>query len=258
MAALAKACALIFACVTGVSASVAQADGALAERLGAILGQERQSLDVVPADRLVALIDPSSAPVAPQPVAEVEEVVAVVAVASEPVPEAIPVVSAAAVIAPAPEMPQVATTELGAAVGGAPQGSGAEWECLSEALYFEARGESLSGVVAVAEVILNRVDSPDYPNSVCGVVRQGGQGLYNCQFTYRCDGVSDAINEAGAWRAVGRVASYMLNGAPRTLTDGATHYHTHAVHPSWANRFPRTATIGYHHFYRQPTRTASN
>jgi spore germination cell wall hydrolase CwlJ-like protein len=57
---------------------------------------------------------------------------------------------------------------------------------------------------------------------------------------------------------VGKVASYMLNGAPRNLTNGATHYHTLAVHPSWANRFPRTATIGYHHFYRQPTRTASN
>jgi hypothetical protein len=245
-------------CLSLVAGSV-HADGGLVERLGAILGQERQSLDVVPADRLVALTDPGAAEVVAQPVAEVEEVVAVVAVASEPVPEAIPVVSAAAVISPAPAEPTVAAPSmLGAAVAAAPQMSGSEWECLSEALYFEARGESLTGVVAVAEVILNRVDSPDYPNSVCGVVNQGGQGLYNCQFTYNCDGRSDAINERAAWFAVGKVASYMLNGAPRTLTNGATHYHTLAVHPSWANRFPRTATIGYHHFYRQPTRTASN
>lgn len=249
----------MFALCLSMAAGSVHADGGLVERLGAILGQERQSLDVVPADRLVALTDPGAAEVVAQPVAEVEEVVAVAAVASEPVPEAIPVVSAAAVISPAPAEPTVAApSALGAAVAAAPQMSGAEWQCLSEALYFEARGESLSGVVAVAEVILNRVDSPDYPDSVCGVVRQGGQGLYNCQFTYNCDGRSDAITERAAWYAVGRVASYMLNGAPRNLTNGATHYHTLAVHPSWANRFPRTATIGYHHFYRQPTRTASN
>jgi hypothetical protein len=259
MTGFARACAPIFALCLAHVATLAHADGGLVEKLGAILGQERSSLDVVPADRLVALTDPGAVPVAPQPVEEVAEVVTVAAVASEPVPEAIPVAVAAAVITPPPAAaPEAAPTLLGAAVGAAAPGAGAEWECLSEALYFEARGESLSGVVAVAEVILNRVDSPDYPNSVCGVIRQGGEGLYNCQFTYRCDGRSDVIGERAAWRAVGQVASYMLAGAPRTLTNGATHYHTQSVHPSWANRFPRTATIGYHHFYRQPTRTASN
>jgi hypothetical protein len=257
----------LFALTLGSVPGLAGADGGLAERLGAILGQERQSLEIVPEERLAALTDPGSAPVtvaaeapiAAQPVAEVAEVIPVAAVVNEPVPEAIPVVSAAAVLSPAPAVATTAApTTLGAAVGAAPPGAGADWECLTEALYFEARGESLTGVVAVAEVILNRVDSPDYPNSVCGVVQQGGQGLYNCQFTYRCDGRSDAVNERAAWYGVGRVASYMLAGAPRTLTDGATHYHTQSVHPSWANRFPRTATIGYHHFYRQPTRTAQN
>lgn len=234
-------------------AGTAQADEAFAERLESILGQERQSLDVAPAERLVALTDPEAAAPAAEPV---EEAAVVVAARAEttPVAEAITPVPAVAVV-PQPQLPGSA---LGLAVGAAPQGQGAEWECLSEALYFEARGESLAGVVAVAEVILNRVDSGDYPNSVCGVVQQGGTGLYNCQFTYRCDGRPDTISERGAWRAVGQVASYMLNGAPRDLTDGATHYHTLAVNPSWASRFPRTATIGYHHFYRQPTRTASN
>jgi hypothetical protein len=263
MVGLTKACASIFVLYVGICGSAAQADGGLAERLEAILGQERKSLEVAPVERLVALTDPGAAPAAAQavvaqPVAEVEEAAVVVAVAAEPVPEAIPVASPAAVVTPPQDAPVVAPTVLGAAVGAAPPGGGSEWECLTEALYFEARGESLAGVVAVAEVILNRVASADYPNSVCGVVRQGGQGLYNCQFTYRCDGRPDVVGERAAYQAVGRVASYMLTGAPRTLTDGATHYHTLAVHPSWANRFPRTATIGYHHFYRQPTRTAQN
>ncbi len=178
MAFLTRGCAPIFALCLSFAAGGVQADGGLAERLGAILGQERQSLDVVPADRLVALTDPGAAEVQPQPVAEVEEVIVVAAVASEAVPEAIPVVSAAAVISPAPAEPTVAApSTLGAAVAAAPQMSGSEWECLTEALYFEARGESLSGVVAVAEVILNRVDSPDYPNSVCAVVNQGDRGF---------------------------------------------------------------------------------
>ena len=131
-------------------------------------------------------------------------------------------------------------------------------DCLTQAIYYEARSESEEGQAAVAEVILNRVDSPGFPDSVCGVVRQGGEGLYGCQFTYRCDGRPEEIGEAAAWEAMGRVASYMLNGAPRDLTGGATHYHTLAVNPSWASRFPRTATVGFHHFYREPLRIASN
>lgn len=161
-------------------------------------------------------------------------------------------------VLPTPQADLVATSLLGAAVRAAPSGSGSEWECLTEALYFEARGESLVGVVAVAEVILNRVDSADYPNSVCGVVQQGGTGLFDCQFTYRCDGLPDVISEPAAWQVVGQVASYMLNGAPRTFAEGATHYHTLAVKPSWANSFLRTTTIGFHQFYRQTSRTAQN
>ena len=171
------------------------------------------------------------------------------AVLSPPAAEAIAPEQVAAVVTP---------TDLRAIIAAAPDGSGAEWQCLTEALYFEARGEDLRGITAVAEVILNRRDSGAYPNSVCGVVHQGTSALYDCQFTYNCDGRSDVINERGAWNAVGRVASAMLAGAPRILTNGATHYHTAAVNPSWAARFPRTATIGDHYFYRQPLRTASN
>ena len=135
---------------------------------------------------------------------------------------------------------------------------GQEWRCLAEALYFEARGESVKGQFAVAEVILNRVDSPEFPDTVCGVIRQGTGRKYQCQFTYTCDGYKEVIAEPRAFERVGKVASLMVKGAPRGLTDGATHYHTKAVNPRWARIFPRTATIGVHHFYRMPTRLSSN
>ena len=127
---------------------------------------------------------------------------------------------------------------------------GADWQCLTTALYFEARGETLKGQFAVAEVILNRVDSPRYPKSVCGVVNQGGRRA--CQFSYACDGIKDVMRERGAAERAGRIARIMLDGAPRGLTEGATHFHTRAVRPGWARRFPRTAAIGAHLFYRQP------
>ncbi|WP_120499643.1 cell wall hydrolase [Roseovarius sp. EL26] len=134
----------------------------------------------------------------------------------------------------------------------------AEWACLSEALYFEARGESAKGQFAVAEVILNRVDSANYPDTVCGVINQGTGKKYQCQFTYTCDGHKEVIHEPKAYTQVGKVAALMLGGSERVLTEGATHYHTKAVNPRWARTFPRTATIGVHHFYRQPTRLSKN
>lgn len=131
---------------------------------------------------------------------------------------------------------------------------GSEWRCLSEALYFEARGESVKGQFGVAEVILNRVESASYPDTVCGVINQGTGRKFQCQFTYTCDGMKEVINEPRAFTRVGKIARLMLDGSPRNLTAGATHYHTKAVRPRWSRTFPRTATIGVHHFYRQPTR----
>ncbi len=135
---------------------------------------------------------------------------------------------------------------------------GAQWRCLAEALYFEARGESVKGQFAVAEVIMNRVASASYPDSVCGVIKQGTGRKYACQFTYTCDGHAEIISEPRAFTSVGKIAKLMVDGAERPLTSGATHYHTKAVNPRWARKFPRTTTIGFHHFYRQPTRLTSN
>lgn len=128
----------------------------------------------------------------------------------------------------------------------APKGD-AEWECLKTALYFESRGETIEGQFAVAEVILNRVDSVRYPNTVCGVVQQGGTGA--CQFSFNCDGRSEAMADPVAADISGRIARAMLDGAPRNLTDGAMYFHTLGVKPSWSKRFAQTASIGAHLFY---------
>ena len=130
----------------------------------------------------------------------------------------------------------------------APTGD-AEWECLRKAIYFEARGETLKGQFAVAEVILNRKDSGQYPASVCGVVGQRGNNG-GCQFSYVCDGRADAMRDGEAIDRAGRIARVMLDGAPRTLTTGAIYFHTRGVSPYWSHHFDRTASIGAHLFYK--------
>lgn len=132
------------------------------------------------------------------------------------------------------------------------------WKCLSEALYFEARGESVRGQFAVAEVILNRVKSTRFPNTLCGVIRQGTGKKYQCQFTYTCDGHKEVIHEKKAYERVSKVARVAIDGVAKELTEGATHYHTTAVRPSWARVYKQTARIGVHLFYRHNYRTASN
>ncbi len=126
-----------------------------------------------------------------------------------------------------------------------------QWRCLTEALYFEARGENLLGQVAVAEVILNRVDSKSYPNTVCGVIQQGQNKRNGCQFSFICDGKVEHIGDRDAFEELGQVAWVMLQGKPRILTGQATHYHAASVHPRWAKRLVRTTRIGNHIFYRQ-------
>lgn len=134
----------------------------------------------------------------------------------------------------------------------------AQWACLTEALYFEARGESIEGQFAVAEVILNRAESRRFPNTVCKVINQGTGKRHRCQFSYNCDGLAEVMNDRKAYERMGKIAQVMLNGGPRDLTDGATYYHAKYVNPNWARTFTRTATVGQHHFYRQPTRLSQN
>ena len=127
-----------------------------------------------------------------------------------------------------------------------------EWRCLAEALYFEARGETVKAQFAVAEVILNRRDSKRFPNSVCAVIGQGTKSgkKYACQFSYKCDGRAEVFSEGGAYVQVGKVARLMLDGKARNLTKGAMFYHTGAVSPKWSRKFTRTVKVGSHYFYR--------
>lgn len=140
-----------------------------------------------------------------------------------------------------------------AAAGGSADYSEADLDCLSEALYFEARGEGLKGQAAVAEVILNRVDHPAFPQTVCGVINQ------RAQFSYKLAGLS-RIHEKAAYSIAREIAAAALSGAPRDLTGGATYFHTPAVSPSWSRKFTRTIRIGQHIFYRRGggQRVASN
>ncbi len=132
-----------------------------------------------------------------------------------------------------------------------PPHGNAQWQCLTEALYFEARGEPIVGQYAVAEVILNRRDNAGFPDTLCGVITQGTGRQFACQFTYTCDGLPEVMTDEVALFRLGHIARIMIDGAPRDLTMGATHYHADFVSPSWSRVYLQTADIGIHHFYRQ-------
>lgn len=130
-----------------------------------------------------------------------------------------------------------------------------ELRCLSEAIYYEARGESPRGQVAVGEVVMNRVRSGYYPGSICGVVYQGSHRATGCQFTFTCDGSLDRRPRGAAWVKSQQVARQIMMGYTRPVTARATHYHTAAVDPNWSSMLVETGRIGEHVFYRFPNRT---
>ncbi len=133
-----------------------------------------------------------------------------------------------------------------------------EFKCLAEALYFEARGETVKGQFAVAEVIRNRVNSSRFPSSYCGVINQGTGKKHRCQFSYTCDGKPEVVSEPAAYARVAKVARATIDGKSPDITNGATFYHTTAVRPSWSRKFTNTARFGVHLFYSRGARTASN
>ncbi len=125
-----------------------------------------------------------------------------------------------------------------------------EHVCLSEAIYYEARSETRSGQKAVAEVILNRVDSKHYPGSICGVVYEGSERRTGCQFSFTCDGSMDDAPKGKAWERSQEVAALVMTGGVTPFTNRSTHYHTTAVNPVWAGEMRMTKRVGSHVFYR--------
>ena len=124
-------------------------------------------------------------------------------------------------------------------------------KCLAEAVYFEARGEAVRGQIAVAQVVMNRVFSPFYPNDVCGVVYQNAHRHLSCQFTFACDGIPDIVTEPDAWERAKRIAHDMLDGKLwMPEVSKSTHYHAYWVHPDWVNEMKKVYKLGVHTFYR--------
>lgn len=124
-------------------------------------------------------------------------------------------------------------------------------QCLAEGIYFEARGESAAGQAAVAQVILNRVRNPAYPDSICGVVYQNDHWRNRCQFSFACDGIKDRVNSRESWNLAKEVATAVTAGKIWFKEVGsATHYHATYVNPRWAHTMKRVGKIGLHIFYR--------
>jgi Cell Wall Hydrolase len=138
------------------------------------------------------------------------------------------------------------------AVSRDPAAQGRSLECLTQAIYYEARGESEDGQRAVAQVVLNRVRHPAFPNSVCGVVYQGSTRSSGCQFSFTCTGVMGPINDPNAWDRARRIAAAALGGSVYRPVGLATNYHTTAIRPYWAPGLVRQITLGAHIFYRMP------
>jgi spore germination cell wall hydrolase CwlJ-like protein len=148
-----------------------------------------------------------------------------------------------------------------------------EFICLVENIYFESKGESMRGKIAVGVVTLNRLKDPRYPKTICEVVKQGpvreswktrqdstlaaDQRLYNpirhrCQFSWWCDGYKERIKYDENWIDSVKAAKSALTGKYDDLVDGATHYHAVYVTPEWANRLRFIVQIDNHKFYEYP------
>lgn len=127
----------------------------------------------------------------------------------------------------------------------------AEENCLARAVYFEARSESEVGQMAVAKVILNRVKSPDYPKSICGVVYQGSNRRNSCQFSFACDGLPDDVRQPASWSRAKQIAQRAISGDSNLgkSMNAATNYHADYVRPKWAKSMRKLVKIGRHVFY---------
>jgi spore germination cell wall hydrolase CwlJ-like protein len=124
-------------------------------------------------------------------------------------------------------------------------------KCLAEAVYFESRGEAVRGQMAVAQVVMNRVFSGKYPDTVCGAVYQNKHRHLACQFTFACDNNADVIREPEMWDRAKKISKAMLDGQIWLPEVGkSTHYHAYWVRPSWVAEMKKMYKTGVHTFYR--------
>jgi len=123
-----------------------------------------------------------------------------------------------------------------------------ELDCLALTLYWEAGDQGRDGMEAVAAVVLNRLEHPEFPDTICGVVEDGGE-TPPCQFNWWCDGKSDRPVDAGQWALARTLAEEVVSDPPDDPTGSALFFHASGVETPWRDR-QRTATIGDHVFYR--------
>ncbi len=125
----------------------------------------------------------------------------------------------------------------------------AEARCLALAMYWEAKAEGPEGMLAVGHVVLNRATHEEFPDSVCGVVRDGGE-TPPCQFSWYCDGRSDRPREPAHWETAQSLAVEILEAPPADPTGGALFFHADWMRNPWRVPRTRTTAIGGHVFYR--------
>ncbi|MFL6857855.1 MAG: cell wall hydrolase [Allosphingosinicella sp.] len=149
----------------------------------------------------------------------------------------------ASVPAPAVEVPAPAVTEAADDQPSSPA-TGPELECLAGAVYFEAKGEPLTGQHAVAHVIVNRMHSGRFPSTACGVVKQRGQFSF-----VRAGRFPPIARASAAWTRALAVARSALGGHGTSPAGKALFFHARYVAPAWRG-VTRVAAIGNHVFYR--------
>ena len=162
-----------------------------------------------------------------------------------------------AIAEPAARLPLTPTPAALRAPAGAPEPAvdvhvarvTGDLNCLTDAVYYEARGESDRGQAAVAQVVLNRVRRAGFPKSVCGVVFQG-VAQHECQFSFACDGAMDQGREPAAWRRARVVAQHALDGAVVQEVGDATNFHVARLGQIWGSGLVKVAQVGAHVFYR--------
>lgn len=155
---------------------------------------------------------------------------------------------APALAAPLPEKPEISSEKP------VYRSYNKEIECLTAAIYFEARGEPVRGQNMVAQVVLNRVESAYYPDTVCDVVYQNAHRKNACQFSFACDDLPDAFAERPAHRMARKIAIFAFNcddacKASRGEIAQSTHYHADYVAPFWSKKLQKTGKVGSHIFY---------
>lgn len=131
-------------------------------------------------------------------------------------------------------------------------------ECLTQAVYYEARGEGRAGMQAVAQVVLNRARHGAFPRTVCGVVYQGASRRTGCQFSFTCNGAMRRGVNGAAWSRARDIASRALSGEVYSAVGTATHFHTTGVSPRWRHSLVRVNQVGTHIFYRFGGRSGSS